>query len=160
MRLRSLNPDDRAALLDVVDRCSARTLYERFLTHAPDAGRAHVHALLTDPDAYTAVAVRRGFGAPLAGFGSVFRIGPDEAEVALLVADADQGGGIGTALVGYLCEHAAAQGIARLYLTALVGNHRIGKLFRKHAPGVEFDPPDAGTVTATVRLAARYDLAA
>jgi hypothetical protein len=42
----------------------------------------------------------------------------------------------------------------------LARNHRIAKLFRRYAADIEFDVPDAGTVTATVRLAPRYALAA
>jgi hypothetical protein len=33
-------------------------------------------------------------------------------------------------------------------------HHRIAVLFRRYARAVTFDVPDAGTVTATVRLAA------
>jgi GNAT superfamily N-acetyltransferase len=120
IRLRPLSDVDGPALLELLDRCSAPTLYERFFTGTPDAARRHVRTLLTDPDGYTVVAERFG----MAGFGSLFFDGPDEAEIALLVADGYQGRGIGTALAEHLCRYAAGRGTARLRLTALAGNHR------------------------------------
>jgi GNAT superfamily N-acetyltransferase len=158
IRLRPLTGDhtrDLIDLLDVLGRCSAGSRYERFFTETVEAGRQHVHTLLADPDAYTVVAERQRFGgAQPAGFGSLFFDGPDEAEVALLVADDYQRQGVGTALAEHLCRQATALGVPRLRLTALARNRRIARLFRRCAPAVEFDLPDAGTVTATIRLAA------
>lgn len=78
------------------------------------------------------------------------------------MADGHQGHGVGTRLAEHLCGYAVARGVRRLELTALARNHRVARLFRRSAPAVEFDPPDAGIVTATIRLAPRraYCLAA
>jgi GNAT superfamily N-acetyltransferase len=156
IRLRPLAGEHRQGLLALLGRCSAESLYERFLTRAPAAGPQHVESLFTDPDGYTVVAERRQFGGgELVGFGSLFFAGSGDAEIALLVSDGSQGHGIGATLAGHLCEYAAARGIRRLELTALARNHRIAKVFRRCAPTVEFDHPDAGVVTATIRLATR-----
>ncbi len=155
IRLRPLAGGHRQGLLALLGRCSAECLYERFLTRAPAAGRRHVDSLYADPDAYTVVAERRRSGGELVGFGSLFFAGSHDAEVALLVADGYQGQGIGTRLAAHLCEYATARGVRRLELTALARNHRIARLFRRCAPTVEFDRPEAGVVTATVRLATR-----
>src|SRR5262245_60426859 len=108
IRLRPLTGEpvrDLRDLLDVLDQCSTESRYERFFTETMGAGRQHVAALLADGDGYTLVAERRQFGgAQLAGFGSLFFDGPDEAEIALLVADAYQRQGVGTALAEDLCR--------------------------------------------------------
>jgi RimJ/RimL family protein N-acetyltransferase len=155
IRLRPLAGEHRHGLLAMLGRCSAESLYERFLTRDPTAGPRHVESLFTDPDGYTVVAERRQFGDPeLIGFGSLFFAGGD-AEIALLIADGYQGYGTGTALAAHLCGYAASRGVRRLELTALARNHRIARLFRRCAPSIEFDRPDAGVVTATIRLATR-----
>ncbi|HEY3002924.1 MAG TPA: GNAT family N-acetyltransferase [Kribbellaceae bacterium] len=162
-RLRVLAGGHRQGLLALLDRCSEKTLYERFLSHAPTAGPEHVDALFADPQCHTVVVERRRFGGTeLIGFGSLFFAGSGGAEIALLVADEYQGHGIGTMLAEHLCRYAAASGTRRLELTALARNHRIIRLFRRCAPTIDVDPPDAGTVTATVRLPSRstYELAA
>jgi GNAT superfamily N-acetyltransferase len=160
IRLRPLAGAHREGLRALLDRCSAESLYERFLSHSPAAGPRHVESLFSEPDVFTVVAQRRQFGGGLTGFGSLFPAGHRAAEVALLVADDCQGQGIGTMLAEYLCGRATASGIQRLELTVLAHNHRVVKLFRRCAPAIEFDPPDAGTITATVRLAARQMTAA
>lgn len=148
----------QAGLLALLDRCSAQTLYQRFLTYAPAAGHRHVESLFTDPLSHTVVAVSDT--GPV-GFGSLFLDG-DTAEVALLVADDEQGRGTGTQLAGHLCRYAVEAGVRRLELTALAHNHHIVRLFRRWAGAVTFGRPDAGTVTATIGLEPRsaYRLAA
>jgi RimJ/RimL family protein N-acetyltransferase len=154
IRLRPLAGEHRQGLLALLGGCSAESLYERFLTRNPTAGPRHVESLFTDLDSYTVVAERRQFGGPeLIGFGSLFFAGGGDAEIALLVADGHQGYGTGTTLAAHLCGYAASRGVRRLELTVLARNHRIAKLFRRCAPSVEFDRPDAGVVTATIRLA-------
>jgi RimJ/RimL family protein N-acetyltransferase len=163
IRLRVLAREHRQGLLALLDRCSERTLYERFLTHAPTAGPRHVDSLYDDPESHTVVVEHRRFGtAELIGFGSLFFAGSGDAEVALLVADEYQGRGIGTRLAEHLCWYAAASGIRRLELTVLPHNHRIIRLFRRCAPTIEFDRPDAGSINATLRLASHstYELTA
>ncbi len=155
LRLRVLAGEHRQGLLALLGRCSDETLYERFLTQAPAAGPQHVDSLFADPQCHTVVVKPRRCGGKLAGFGSLFFDGSGGAEVALLVADDYQGQGIGTTIVEHLCAYAAARGIRRLELTALAGNHRIIRLFRRCAPTIEFDRPEAGTVTATLQLPLR-----
>ena len=149
MRLARLRPEHRPAMLALLDRCSAASLYERFLTHAPAAGARHVESLFTDPDCHTFVVTHKW---NLIAFGSLF-ITQSSAEIALFVGDEHQGQGVGTLLAEHLCAYAATQGIRQLELTALARNHRIAKLFRRCAPTIRFDPPDAGVVTASIRLA-------
>src|SRR5262245_4557049 len=147
-QIRPLAGRHRAELLTLLDHCSADSLYDRFLTHSPAAGPRHVDALFADPRCYTAV-VEQPSG-PI-GFGSLFFASGDVAEVALLVADEHQGRGVGIMLVDHLHEYAAAHGVRRLELTVLARNHRLARLFRRCA--IEFEPPDGGTVTATIQVA-------
>jgi GNAT superfamily N-acetyltransferase len=147
--IRPLATGDRAALLALLDRCSAESLYQRFLTHSPTAGPRHVDSLFADPMSYTAVVE---LPIPI-GFGTLFFADHGVAEVALLVADGFQGKGIGTTLADHLYGYAATQGVRRLELTVLADNHRIVKLFRRCAPTIEFEHAEAGTLTATIRVA-------
>ncbi len=134
-------PSDETLLLAVAERDMGafRTLYERHAGWLAIrlARRCNDRDLVAD------------------AFGSLFFHGWGGAEVALLVADDYQGQGIGTTLAEHLFEYAAARGIRRLELTALAGNHRIIRLFRRCAPTIEFDRPEAGTVTATLQLPLR-----
>lgn|SRR5215470_6523043 len=150
-QLSALRPEDRDELLEMFARCSARTLYDRFMTFAADAGSEHVDLLLRDQESLSLVL---RCGRRVVGVGSLFFCGPRLAEIALLVEDGFQGRGAGRVLATGLCEHAAELGLSRLELTLLAGNTRIVGLFRSIVSGARFGPADAGVVTGDLQLAA------
>lgn len=146
--LTDLTARDRAGLLAMVGRCSPRSRHARFLTTSPTAATDHVESLFTDAESRTVVA--RDHGTGIVAFGSLFLYGNGLAEIALLVEDSFQGRGIGRLLATALHDHAAAEGVSALELTAQTGNTRVLRLFRT----ARFSPADAGTVRGLLPIAA------
>jgi GNAT superfamily N-acetyltransferase len=62
------------------------------------------------------------------------RTAPDEAEVAILVADAYQGRGLGKALLGVLFERAQVAGVNRLTAEVLTSNDAIVHVLESLVP--------------------------
>jgi GNAT superfamily N-acetyltransferase len=57
--------------------------------------------------------------------------GPDEAEIAFMVADDYQKQGIGTAMLNHLCSIARQAGLKRLYALAIADNEGAPRLLKK-----------------------------
>jgi len=72
----------------------------------------------------------------------------DEAEFAVMVADAWQGAGLGRELLQRLGRHARASGVRRLYGDVLWGNEPMIGLVRALGGGLERHPSDATLVRA------------
>jgi RimJ/RimL family protein N-acetyltransferase len=131
--VRPLEPSDRRALADAVERLSDETRYLRFATAKPhlsereldfllDVGQHRHQALIAfDPLTGQGVAVVRFVGLP----GE-----PTVAEVAATVADAWQGHGLGGALMAQLAERARAEGYSALRASVLASNSRSVKMLR------------------------------
>ncbi len=149
-QLTDVSPEDRADLLALFARSSAKTRYDRFMTFAADAADNHVDILLADPDSLS-LTVRSGHR--IVAVGSLFFCGPTPAEIALLVEDEFQGRGVGRFLAAGLCDRAAERGLTRLELTLFAANTRMARLFRGLAD-VRFGPADAGVLTGTLDLIA------
>jgi RimJ/RimL family protein N-acetyltransferase len=136
--VRPIRATDKAALLDLFERLSARSRLRRFLAPKPSLSRREL-AYLTEVDhirheALVAVA-------PDGTFVGVGRYACDlgettVADVAFAVADAWQGRGVGTGLARLLVERARANGIARLHATTLADNGPARKLLGRLGFGV------------------------
>ena len=72
----------------------------------------------------------------------------DEAEFAVMVADAWQGAGLGRELLQRLGRHARASGVRRLYGDVLWGNEPMIGLVRALGGGLQRHPSDATLVRA------------
>jgi RimJ/RimL family protein N-acetyltransferase len=122
--VRPIRATDKAALVDLFERLSARSRLRRFLAPKPALSRREL-AYLTEVDharheALVAVA-------PDGTFVGVARYACDlgettVADVAFAVADAWQGRGVGTGLARLLIEHARANGIEHLHASTLTDN--------------------------------------
>jgi ribosomal protein S18 acetylase RimI-like enzyme len=133
--LRPIRPEDRERLAAGLHRLSAASRYQRF--HAAVAelsakelrdltevdGVSHLAWIALDP------AVP---GEPAAGVARCIRLPhePQTAEVAVTVLDAYQGRGLGTLLLGYLSQAAAAQGIRKFRAYVLEDNDAMLRIFR------------------------------
>jgi RimJ/RimL family protein N-acetyltransferase len=136
--VRPIRATDKAALLDLFERLSARSRLRRFLAPKPSLSRREL-AYLTEVDhirheALVAVA-------PDGTFIGVGRYACDlgettVADVAFAVADAWHGRGVGTGLARLLVERARANGIARLHATTLADNGPARKLLGRLGFGV------------------------
>ncbi|GGM68278.1 GNAT family N-acetyltransferase [Dactylosporangium sucinum] len=133
VHVRTIRPDDAPALLALYQRLSPRSRYLRFFC-AGAALDAEVRRLTRAPDAdHVGVLVEEG-GRVLAA-GSYERVGRDQADFALVVADEHHGEGLGTLLLEHLAAAARRAGITELVGDVLPENAAMLKVGRDIAPG-------------------------
>ncbi|GAB3381302.1 hypothetical protein GCM10027360_61890 [Amycolatopsis echigonensis] len=117
--LRLGTPRDIDAIGAVHLRCSAKTLFNRYHTGLSTVPRKWLHRLLMPPRGTSLLAV---CGRDVIGFGQLISQLDGTAEVSLLVEDAWQRQGIGTALLARLAALAEAGGTTELSAIRLAGN--------------------------------------
>lgn len=130
VRLRPVGKDDGPALHEMCDRSSDRSLYLRFFSANRRVADGYLTSLASDSDddRYSLVVESAGRVVAVAGWE---RLGPDTAEVALLVEDEQQGRGLGTLLVEELAEHARGVGITGFVADSLVENRQMFEVFTR-----------------------------
>ncbi|MFJ4405806.1 GNAT family N-acetyltransferase [Streptomyces sp. NPDC088910] len=126
-----LRPADADAVAALFAACSPETVRLRFLGGAREFPRAHLDRLLAGPPAaHDAVVAYRGGRDRLvgiAGFAADDTAGPGTGgELGVLVVDAWQRRGVGTAMVGLLLARAGARGVE--HVTVNVPHGRRGLL--------------------------------
>ncbi len=151
--IRPVRPADQAALVDFFAGLSAQTCYLRFfgpLTLTP----ALLH-LLSGGAANAVVAVRGGV---IVGHAmAADRTDPKDPEgarmtdIGVVVADAWQGRGLGSALVRALVAGAKARGVTWVAMDVLHANPRVLAMIRGHWPSADLDV-SRECVSARIRL--------
>jgi ribosomal protein S18 acetylase RimI-like enzyme len=133
--LARLEPGDEGALERFFGRLSAESLYRRFFSPMLRADRFANALLRVDAmDRAALAAVEHGEVVGVAQYSR--RPGAHEADLAIVVADAWQGQGIGTRLVAALADHAAMAGIQALSVDVQGDNGGALRLLRRVAPGL------------------------
>ncbi|MEA2389917.1 MAG: hypothetical protein QOK31_26 [Solirubrobacteraceae bacterium] len=139
VELRPIRPDDKTELASALDRLSPESRRRRFLTAKPRFtsgelryltevdGENHVALVAVTPDGH------------IAGVGRFVRLpeAPETAEFAIVVGDAVQGQGLGSALAVALADAARARGVRRFAATALSDNVAVHRLLRTIAGRLE-----------------------
>jgi GNAT superfamily N-acetyltransferase len=154
--IRPIRPADGPALAAFHDSLSEETSYRRFFACKPHLSRHEVEHFTTvdyrDRMAFVAV-----LGAALIGVARYERTpGTDEAEVALVVADAHQGRGLGSLFLEYLAAAAGERGITRLIAETLSTNRQMLAVLRASGyPEVIAHQQGEDTVTLDIRTPAR-----
>jgi GNAT superfamily N-acetyltransferase len=121
--LRGGTPADSDALSAMHARCSMETLAHRYHTGSRTVPRRWLHRLLVPPRGISVLAV---CGRDVVGLGQLIPSGiPDTAEVSLLVEDAWQRNGLGTALIARLNLIASARGYGTLVATGVRGRQAV-----------------------------------
>ena len=151
--IRPACPADRGALVDFFAGLSAQTRYLRFfgpLTPTP----ALLH-LLSGGAAHAVVAVRDGV---IVGHAmAADRTEPKDPEgarvtdIGVVVADAWQGRGLGSALMRALVAGARARGVTWMAMDVLHANPRVLAMIRDHWPSAHLDV-SRECVSARIRL--------
>lgn len=133
--LRRIRPDDKDRLVAGLGRLSKRSVYQRFLAPKPRLTTSELRHLTEVDfiDHYALVAVLAQHPEIVVGVGRWVREAehPDQAEVAVVVADDLQGRGVGTTLGTALADAAVERGITRFTATMLPGNHAAHRLFAR-----------------------------
>jgi RimJ/RimL family protein N-acetyltransferase len=124
-----LRPGDRDAVAGLFASCSAETVRLRFFGARREFPREYLDALLAGPpavqDAVVAYRGGREHLVGLAGFAAVPDGPPGSGELAVLVTDAWQRQGIGTAMTGLLLARARARGVERVVVNVLPGRRAL-----------------------------------
>jgi acetate---CoA ligase (ADP-forming) len=139
VRLRPLEAGEDAALLTFLKHVSADSLYSRFFGTVQIERAAASLADCSRPGDVALVAEARGDGSLVAHAGA-FRIGPDRAEVAFLVADDWQGRGLGSITLSRLVAAAREKGVKTLVADVLPGNHSMLAVFQHSGYPVQIQP--------------------
>lgn len=138
VNLRPVQPEDAEALRSLFHRLSPESIYYRFLEARKDLpleqARNFAHVDYTSTMAIVAEPETHSQEAPILG---VARYGLSEgshggyAEAAIVVEDAHQGKGLGTALLLQLVEYARSVGIRGFHATIHQSNARILSFIKK-----------------------------
>jgi acyl-CoA synthetase (NDP forming)/GNAT superfamily N-acetyltransferase len=127
--IRPLAPTDRAGLMALHDAAGDESLRLRFFSLSREAARAYVDHLMAGSGDTVATLVAT-VGGTIVATAVAERVGPDLAEAAFLVADAEHRHGLGSLLLEHLAAACRDVGIRRLVAEVLPANHAMLTLFR------------------------------
>ncbi|WP_067930328.1 GNAT family N-acetyltransferase [Alicyclobacillus kakegawensis] len=124
-------PVERRRLRELLQHESPESLYLRFFRSVRAPDERLVDSLLPQPSraSRTLVCLQ---GRRMVGIGSYQAVDAQTVELAALVADAEQGRGIGSLLLSELMQSAAANGYRRAVARVLWDNRRSLRLLSKH----------------------------
>lgn len=131
VHVRPTRAGDEAAILTFLTGLSEESRYFRFFSGAPNLKEAAQRAAISDLEDRCNLVATVGAEPTIVGQAGYVRDGSDRAEVAFAVAEAFQGRGISTILLGQLAEIAQAVGIATFDASVLSANHRMIEVFRQ-----------------------------
>ncbi|MEY9846044.1 GNAT family N-acetyltransferase [Streptacidiphilus sp. MAP5-3] len=146
--VRRAEPRDRAAAIALHERCSTRTLRQRYHGPVGDADRFLGHLL--DPRHGQTLAVEAEDGRLVALAHLLWD--DDAAEIAVLVEDAWQRRGLGGVLVRRLTELARRAGLAEVYAVTTSANAGMIATLRQLSVPLDYHV-DEGTLVITAHLA-------
>jgi acetyltransferase len=139
--IRRIRPDDTHRLVKGFSRLSANSVYQRFLTPKSRLTSSELRTLseVDFADHYALVVLRRCEPDVLVGVGRWVRDATDRsrAELAIVLADALQGAGLGTRLAVMLADAARDRGITALTGTMLAENRPAHRMFARLGAKVE-----------------------
>jgi RimJ/RimL family protein N-acetyltransferase len=134
IKIRALTSDDRAGLLDAVERTSAQSMYRRFFGAKHEFSQKEIEFFLNiDFVSHVGLAAtaEEDNQAVIVGGGRYIIVRPGAAEVAFAVVDEYQGQGIGGALMRHLIAIARDAGLEELVAEVLPDNLPMRKVFEK-----------------------------
>jgi acetyl coenzyme A synthetase (ADP forming)-like protein len=136
LHVRPVVAADAAAMRAFFEGLSLESIGLRFFG-VPNVEWATKWAVATDDADRYALVATTGPGHVIVAHGAYVRIDGERAEVAFVVADAWQGQGIATIMLGQLAAAAQARGITSFSAEVLPGNHRMIAVFRDSGFPVE-----------------------
>lgn len=127
-RLRPITPSDRGLLVEFYTRVSPESKFLRFFAPYPRLSERDL-TRFTEVDYVDRVALILTIGGRMVAIGRYDRIEGDEAEVAFLVEDSQQGRGAGQLLLEHLAQAARERGITRFTAEVLPQNRKMAQVF-------------------------------
>jgi acetyltransferase len=156
--LRPIRPEDEPELVRFHEKLSERTVYLRYLHHLKlDQRVAHqrlarISFIDYDREVVLVAEVPEAGGRAIVGVGRLNRERDrEEAEFALLLSDAYQGRGLGSALLGHLLKVGREEGLRTVTAEIAPENVAMQAVCRKLGFRLEAEPGDA-TVRARITL--------
>lgn len=132
--LACLEESDGELLNKLLDRLSPTSVYRRFFSPIVRVDQFKASLLTTDKyERYSIAAVEGGEVVGLAQYSRP--VGSNEADMAIVVADAWQQQGLGTRLVAALADRASAHGITAFAVSIQGDNLGAMRLLKRLAPG-------------------------
>jgi acetyl coenzyme A synthetase (ADP forming)-like protein len=131
VHIRPVHREDEEAILDFLASLSEQSRYFRFFSGAVDLKRAAAWAVDVDYRSRHGLVATTGEPPTVQAQATYLRSQPDRAEIAFAVADALQGRGLGTILLGQLAEVAQENGITTFEARVLPENHKMVDVFRE-----------------------------
>ena len=128
-RIRPIRPDDGDRLVAMFEKMSEDSRYMRFFSPKNALTDYEIHRF-TDADQQQRVVLVATLGEDMIGTGGYDRMSDDEAEVAFMVPDDQQGRGVGTLLLEHLAQAGLERGIRRFVAEVLPENGQMLRAFR------------------------------
>ena len=129
--VRPIRPEDEAKLALFFSRLSLESRVFRFFAAVANADASVKRMVDVDYATRYGIVAVSGVDHEIVGHAMYVAIGRTKAELALAVADAYQGRGLGTILLGQLAEAAAGAGIQVLEAVVRPENHRMLEVLRE-----------------------------
>jgi len=152
--IRRVEPGDAPMIRAAFEHLADVSRYRRFLSPIEHLSREQLDYLThVDHDRHEALGALDASTGEGLGIARYVRDPRDatQAEVAVTVADAWQGRGVGAALAERLAARARAAGVERFTARLLIGNHAARRLLERVAEPIG-EREDGGTVRVTARL--------
>ena len=129
--VRPIRPEDEAGLAHFFSALSMESRVLRFFAAVANADAAAKKMVQVDYKSHYGLVAVAGDKRQIVGHAMYVEIGPRKAELALAVADAYQGRGLGTILLGQLAEAGGASGIDVFEAIVRPENHRMLSMLRE-----------------------------
>lgn len=156
--IRPIRPNDKRELSAALRRLSDESVQRRFLAPKARFSQSELR-YLTEVDGHDHVAlvaerVDGPGGELVVGAARFIRLAedPETAEMAIVVADALQGRGLGSLLADALAEAALAHGVRRFSATVLSENYAVQRLLSRISKTLERSPHSRGQQELLVEL--------
>ena len=149
--IRPIVPEDKALLVAGLRALSPEAAMKRFLSPKVSFSAAELR-YLTEVDQHDHIAYVMLSGDQLVAVARCVRVGPDVADVAVVVGDPWQGRGLGRRLINLLAARAAEEGITRFAGTMLADNRQALRLMRGFGTPLERDEISFGVREVVTRI--------
>jgi GNAT superfamily N-acetyltransferase len=137
--LRPSVPHDAPRLVTMFERCSPQSRYARFLAPIQHFPASHLVDVVRSSPFRRSWVIDDLETGDIVGVGSWFRTEPHHAELGLLVEDAAQHQGHGTALLDTLASSARTAGITTLIGHSLADSRHVHRMLRRLGPASTTD---------------------
>jgi RimJ/RimL family protein N-acetyltransferase len=122
-------PSDLSTIAEMIDRCSVNSRRRRFFRPLPSAPPGYLEEVLANPEKHHVFVVK--YEGKTVGFAELHRVGPSCGSLALIIEDAHQHRGAGSAALQLLVRHAREIGLRTLVADLLFENIAVLRALRR-----------------------------